>query len=556
MGYCLNPDCSHPQNPANVKQCQTCGASLVLHNRYLTVKKLGKGGFGATFLAIDVSLPGNPCCVIKQLRPSNSEPDLLKMARELFAREARTLGQIGNHPQVPRLLDYFEVDEQFYLIQEFVQGLNLQQEVRQQGPFNEEKVRYFLQEILPVLDYIHASRVIHRDIKPANIIRREIDNKLVLIDFGAVKNEINTIAAANVESRTALTAFAIGTLGFAPPEQLSMRPVFASDIYAVGVTAVYLLTGKSPKDIGIDPATGELQWQENVNISNTLIHVLDKMLELSVRSRYKTGREILEVIKFKDGSQDMSQGLMTQPTAPLNSYDNYTDSLNSGMLNSARLNSGMLSAAKPATNPRIGSQADNIRKLQDRSRQRSLEQNTEASNVTGKLDNRKDYETFVGRRKPTEDKVSKKIVKLPPELTEQFVLDAYKQGWLDFCQRSLKGFNLKKANLAGSKFHESQLVEVNFQGAILNKTDFGRANLYKAILQDANMIEAYFGYANLEEADLRGADLTDAYLNYANLKGTNLCGANLTRARISDVQLAQAKTNWRTVFPSGRRNIL
>jgi len=555
MGYCLNPDCSHPQNPANVKQCQTCGASLVLHDRYLTVKKLGKGGFGATFLAIDVSLPGNPCCVIKQLRPSNSEPDLLKMARELFAREARTLGKIGNHPQVPRLLDYFEVDEQFYLIQEFVQGLNLQQEVRQQGPFNEEKVRYFLQEILPVLDYIHANRVIHRDIKPANIIRREIDNKLVLIDFGAVKNEINTIAAANVESRTALTAFAIGTLGFAPPEQLSMRPVYASDIYAVGVTAIYLLTGKSPKDLGIDPTTGELQWQENVNISNTLIQVLEKMLELSVRSRYKTGKEILDVIKFEDDSQDLSSNLMNQPTAPLNSYGNYADSLNSGMLNSGMLNSGMLSE-KPATNRRIGSQADAIRELQDRRRQRSLEQNAESSDVTGKMDSGEDIQTFVGKRKPTEENISRKIVKLPPELTEKFVLDAYKQGWLDFCQRSLKGFNLKKANLAGSKFHQSQLVEVNFQGAILNKTDFGRANLYKAILRDANMIEAYLGYANLEEADLRGADLTAAYLNYANLKGTNLCGANLTSARISDVQLAQAKTNWKTVFPSGRRNIL
>ncbi|TVQ42139.1 MAG: serine/threonine protein kinase [Gloeocapsa sp. DLM2.Bin57] len=547
MGYCLNPDCSRPQNPPNVKQCQACGSSLVLHDRYLTVKKLGKGGFGATFLAVDVSLPGNPCCVIKQLRPSNSEPGLLEMARELFAREARTLGKVGNHPQVPRLLDYFEVQEQFYLIQEFVQGLNLHQEIKQQGVFDEEKVKYFLSEILPVLDYIHANRVIHRDIKPANIIRRDIDNKLVLIDFGAVKNEINTLAAANTSSRTALTAFAIGTLGFAPPEQLAMRPVYASDIYAVGVTAIYLLTGKSPKDLGIDPATGELQWHEYVSLSPTLTQVLEKMLELSVRNRYKSGKEILEVLQFEEDSQDLSGGLMTQPSGSLPNHNMSwnRDSLSSGMLNSGMLNSGMLSQ-KPSTNRRVSAQAEAIRDLQDRRRQRS-EQSLDSTDVTQKGESLEANKPSLQKGKPGQS--SQKIVKLPAELTEELVLEAYSYGWVDFCQRSLKRFNLKKANLAGSKFHQSQLVEVNFQGANLSKADFGRANLFKAILRDANISEAYLGYANLEDADLRGADLSFAYLNYANLKGANLCGANLSGARISDTQLAQAKTNWRTVLP-------
>lgn len=542
MGYCLNPDCSHPQNPPNVKQCQACGSSLVLHDRYLTVKKLGKGGFGATFLAVDISLPGNPCCVIKQLRPSNNEPGLLEMARELFAREARTLGKIGNHPQVPRLLDYFEVQEQFYLIQEFVQGLNLHQEIKQQGVFDEEKVKYFLSEILPVLDYIHANRVIHRDIKPANIIRRDIDNKLVLIDFGAVKNEINTIAAANTSSRTALTAFAIGTLGFAPPEQLAMRPVYASDIYAVGVTAVYLLTGKSPKDLGIDPATGELQWHEYLSLSPTLTQVLEKMLELSVRSRYKSGKEILEALQFEEDSQNLSGGLMTQPSG---SFPHHNTSWDRDSLSSGMLNSGMLSQ-KPATNRRVSAQAEAIRDLQDRRRQRS-EQSTDSIDVTQKRESLEANKPSLQKGKPGQS--SQKIVKLPAELTEELVLEAYSYGWFDFCQRSLKRFNLKKANLAGSKFHQSQLVGINLQGANLSKADFGRANLSQAILRDANVSEAYLGYANLEDADLRGADLSFAYLNYANLKGANLCGANLSGARISDTQLAQAKTNWRTVLP-------
>lgn len=554
MGYCLNPDCAHPQNPPNVKQCQACGSSLVLRDRYLTVKKLGKGGFGATFLAVDISLPGNPCCVIKQLRPTNNEPSLLQMARELFEREARTLGKIGNHPQIPRLLDYFEVNQQFYLIQEFVQGSNLQQEVKQQGPFDEEKVRQFLTEILPILDYIHSSRVIHRDIKPANIIRRQLDNKLVLIDFGAVKNEINTLAATDASG--AFTIYAIGTLGFAPPEQLSMRPVYASDIYAVGVTAIYLLTGKSPKDLGIDSATGEVQWHDYVNISYTLTQILKKMLELSVRQRYQSGEDILKVLQAEQDSIDLSQNLITKPTkpSPIEHFPSSQGSLDSGMLDTAMLSK--LNLHRPPINRRVASQAEAIRDLQDRRRQRSLEQNWDTDEVTARDKSRETPDTHANIKKTKQNNTSKKIIKLPAQLTAEIILEAYSQGWTDFCQRSLKQLNLKKVDLSGSKFHQSQLVEVNFQGSNLSKTDFGRANLYKAILRDACIADAYLGYANLEDADLRGADLSFAYLNYANLKGANLCGANLTNARISDVQIAQAKTNWRTVFPSGRRNVL
>lgn len=554
MGYCLNPDCPKPQNPPNIKQCQTCGTSLVLRDRYLSAKKLGKGGFGATFLAVDLGLPGNPCCVVKQLRPSNSDPSLLQMARELFGREARTLGKIGSHPQVPRLLDYFEFNNQFYLIQEFVQGLNLQQEVRKKGPFDEEKVRYFLAEILPILDYIHENRVIHRDIKPANIIRRQIDNKLVLIDFGAVKNEINTLAAANTSSQTALTAFAIGTLGFAPPEQLAMRPVYASDIYALGVTSVYLLTGKSPKDLGIDPSNGELQWRDKVEISNTLADVLSKMLELSVRSRYKTGQEILDILNFDEESADLSEGLITQPLPPGN-LSLHSDLPQSGLLDTS-LTRGK---KKQAVNRRISAQAEAIRGFQDRRRQKAFEQSLATADDSEGLDVSEiaPGQTAIQKRKKNiPNQTTKKITKLPNQLTPEIIVRAYSQGWVDFCQRSLQELNLKKLDLSGCKFHQSQLSKVNFQQAILHNTDFGRANLYQAILKDAQLNNSYLGYANLEEADLRGADLSLCYLNYANLKGANLCGANLSNARVSDSQLALAKTNWKTIFPSGRRSIL
>ncbi|MEM7594809.1 MAG: serine/threonine-protein kinase, partial [Cyanobacteria bacterium P01_A01_bin.83] len=208
MSYCLNPSCPRPVNHPKSKLCKACGSKLLLHGRYHLVKGLGKGGFGATFLAADLALPGKPLCVIKQLRPNTDNPNFLSMARELFEREAKTLGRVGNHPQIPRLLDYFEDRQQFYLIQEFVKGNNLQQEVKKEGVLNEAKARQVLQEVLVILRDIHAQKVIHRDIKPANIIRREIDNKLVLIDFGVVKNQVNSVGAAS--NQTALTAFAVG----------------------------------------------------------------------------------------------------------------------------------------------------------------------------------------------------------------------------------------------------------------------------------------------------------------------------------------------------------
>ncbi len=287
------------------------GTKLQLRDRYRVLQTLGQGGFGATFLAIDESLPGQPNCVIKQLRPSATAPHVLEMARELFRREAETLGKIGNHPQVPRLLDYFEANQEFYLVQEYVSGSTFQQIVKRDGPLIEHGVKQFLSEILPVLEYIHSHRVIHRDIKPANIIRRAQDLKLVLIDFGAVKYQ-NQQQVASASEQTAFTSYAIGTPGFAPPEQMAMRPVPASDIYALGVTCIYLLTGKSPKDLDYDPTTGELLWQRHVHISDHFINVLKKMLEVSVRHRYQSANDIFRALDLEPYLKSLESGMTNQ----------------------------------------------------------------------------------------------------------------------------------------------------------------------------------------------------------------------------------------------------
>ncbi|NJL81995.1 MAG: serine/threonine protein kinase [Chloroflexaceae bacterium] len=262
-----------------------------------------------------MQLPGRPPCVIKQLRPSSAEPEIFQMAKALFEREAETLGRIGNHPQIPRLLDYFEESQQFYLVQEYVQGLNLHQEIKQNGPYSEAGAKQFLSELLPIMQYIHSQQVIHRDIKPANLIRRDPDRKLVLIDFGAVKNQVSATGTTNAQtsSQTALTAFAVGTAGFAPPEQLAMRPVYASDLYAVGVTCLYLLTAKSPKDLGCDSTTGEVLWRPHVSVSDHFAKVLQTMLEVSVRHRYKSCAEVLEALDLEPYMDSLAQDCSLNP---------------------------------------------------------------------------------------------------------------------------------------------------------------------------------------------------------------------------------------------------
>lgn len=537
---CINPTCPQPKNAPNALVCQACGSKLLLNGKYRVGKSLGQGGFGATYLAANVSLPGCPLCVIKQLRPASSVPEVFRMAKELFEREAKTLGRIGNHPQVPTLLDFFEEGQQFYLVQEYVKGHNLQQEVKENGPFSEAGTKQFLSEIMPMMQYIHSQHVIHRDIKPANLIRREQDKKLVLIDFGAVKNQVNPEQSNNSSDQTALTQFAIGTPGFAPPEQMAMRPVYASDIYAVGVTCIYLLTGKSPKELDYDPNTGEMLWEKHVHISPHFASVLKKMLESSVKHRYQSSEEVLKALDLEPYLDSLAQGLAvkgnTSPPPPPHTF------------------------GRIKSDPTAGKNEDNSHKsrlaMAIRARRDRMTPDTGFSSVT-----RGNFPTppsqtaskhSLGNKGEDGNNPKKKMT---VRIDADTVLKGFQAGRKDFGQQNLAGVNLPQANLPGVIFHESRLSKANFQAAILEGADFGKANLTQANLRDAKLGRAYFSYTNLEGADLRGADLSYAHMNYANLTGANLCGANLTNARISDEQLAQAKTNWSTILPNGKRGL-
>ncbi|NJM95901.1 MAG: protein kinase [Phormidesmis sp. RL_2_1] len=504
MTYCTATGCPKPKNAPNARICETCGSKLWLRDRYRVLGALGRGGFGATFLARDQSLPGYPSCVIKQLRPTTSAPNLLEMARELFQREANILGKIGNHPQLPRLLDYFEIAQEFYLVQEYVSGSTLQKEVKHGGPFTEVGVKQFLSEILPVVQYIHSHKIIHRDIKPANLIRREQDKQLVMIDFGAVKDKVNP-PQVNPSDQTALTAYAIGTPGYAPPEQMAMRPVYASDLYAIGVTCVFLLTGRSPKDLPYDPRTGELRWQNHAIVSDHFATIMHKLLDISVHSRYQMAEDVLRDLDMEPYLESLSQNLAFATIEPV-AVTATTNSENR-ISPSSRM-------------------AEAIRARKDR----RSHKNTSAYKGVERRKNHK--------------------------FTPQSVKESYEKGRRDFSAQNLSNLDLHKQVLAGARFTKADLHGTNLLGADLSHANLSRTNLTQATLKNAKLQNAYLGDANLTGADLRGANLTKASLETAKLTDANLCGADLTGATISEEQIAAARTNWSTVHPNGRRQFL
>jgi serine/threonine-protein kinase len=267
--------------------------TALLNNRYRILETLGRGGFGETFLAEDIHLPSGRKCVIKQLKPIVEQPRIPLWMQERFQREAAILEELGEgHPQIPRLYAYFSEAEKFYLVQEWIEGVTLAQKWERDGNLDPRQVKQILVQILPVLGYVHNRRIVHRDIKPENIILR--DRLPVLIDFGAVKEAMATVV--NSSSSSAFSA-AIGTPGYMPSEQAAGRPIYSSDLYSLGLTAIFLLTGKSPQDLETDPRTGEIIWQQHAsNLDSGLISVLNRAIRFHPRDRFASAKEMLAAL--------------------------------------------------------------------------------------------------------------------------------------------------------------------------------------------------------------------------------------------------------------------
>lgn len=281
-----------------------------LAGRYSVVKPLAEGGFGETYLAEDTHLPDSPQCVVKKLKTGSHEPALLHTVRRLFDSEAKVLHQLGDHPQIPRLLAHFEDGEEFYLAEEYIEGDSLADELLPGEQLDEEAVIELLHDILEVLSFVHEKQVIHRDIKPSNLIRRNSDRKLVLIDFGAVKQVTTQLAdSATQMPRTVL----IGTSGYMPSEQFRGQPRLCSDVYAVGVIAIQALTGLRPSfgEIPEDDHTGELAWRDRVAVSPAFATLLEKMVLYDYRQRYRSANEALLAV------QSLRAAKATEASSPL-----------------------------------------------------------------------------------------------------------------------------------------------------------------------------------------------------------------------------------------------
>lgn len=283
----------------------------LLAGHYQIVNHLGGGGFGQTFLARDHHLPSRPLCVVKQLKPRATDPGSLEVAKRLFDREAETLYQLGHHDQIPRLLAHFEQNQEFYLVQEYVPGETLSKELASNRQFSEAIALILLQDLLQVLAFVHQRQVIHRDIKPANLIRRNKDHRIVLIDFGAVK-QVST-QDTGFGGETSITV-AIGSPGYMPCEQQAFHPRYSSDVYAVGMVALQALSGLHPKSFPADAESGEYccaAFGDRLSIQPGLAAILDKMVRYDHRQRYENAAVALQTLQAY--VQSIGQPLLSTP---------------------------------------------------------------------------------------------------------------------------------------------------------------------------------------------------------------------------------------------------
>jgi serine/threonine protein kinase, bacterial len=259
---------------------------------YRIVRPLGQGGFGKTFLAEDMHSKSQQQCVLKQFSPQATDTTSYQIAQERFQKEAMILLELSRkHSQIPKLYSYFCHDEDFYLVMEYIEGQTLAQKVKEQGALPAAVVEQILKEILQILEVVHGENIIHRDIKPDNIIIRDSDQKPVLIDFGAVKECLHTL----LHGQYAATSIVIGSPGYIAPEQAAGRPGYFSDIYSLGMTAIYALTGKSLKELHSQFHPSSLRWQEYAPpLPTYLAAIINKAVQMHPSDRYATATLMLQ----------------------------------------------------------------------------------------------------------------------------------------------------------------------------------------------------------------------------------------------------------------------
>jgi len=341
MSYCTNPHCHNPQNVDRATICKSCESNLLLKGRYRVFHTLGQSLTCRTFLAVDEDQPSQPRCVIQQFCGSSSAADGPHQLNRTFLGSAERLDELGKHPQIPKLLAFFEVEGCQYLVQEYIEGRNLADRLSEKGVLKEIQIWYLLSELLPVLQFVHDNQLIHRDIKPSNIIHRkspqaspalavqehlhslsgEGGRGLVLVDFGA---------AIPANSGPLKTETAIGSAEYAAPEQIKGQAIKSSDIYSLGVTCIHLLTGMSPFDL-FDIKADSWAWRHylKVPVSARLGRILDKMVQREPSKRYRSTEAILTDMKYGPAPIDV---IVSKPKWSLAMWGATTVALLSGVL--------------------------------------------------------------------------------------------------------------------------------------------------------------------------------------------------------------------------------
>ena len=284
---------SQSENPADEQYAdygyKALKAGDILNQRFRIVRELGSGGFATTYLAVDLQSTHQRKCAVKQLQPKFNSSSIWASAKERLATEAMVLQWLGKHQQIPEFIGHFEENQQFYLVLQFIEGEEFEQEVHRQI-LDETQAIDFLVDILNILKSVHQQGIIHRDIKPSNLIRRKQDGKMILIDFGAVK-EIGTMAFDS--SKQKVQTQIIGTPGYMPPEQNSGKPIYSSDIYALGKTIVFGMTGKSPSEWEMSESEAKTSWNKKIAISEALLKIVNRMTAESIAQRYHSASEVL-----------------------------------------------------------------------------------------------------------------------------------------------------------------------------------------------------------------------------------------------------------------------
>ncbi len=263
----------------------------ILQSRYRLINLLGQGGFGRTYLVEDQGRFNEPCA-LKELNPPQTGEYAFGKSKELFQREAQILYQI-EHPQIPKFRAMFEESQRIFFVQDFVEGQTYRtilEERKGRGfVFSEKEIITLLKQMLPVLTYLHGKGIIHRDIAPDNIIQRASDQLPVLIDFGVVKELATRIQPAETVKQQATT---VGKLGYAPTEQMQTGNAYPnSDLYALAVSCVVLLTGREPQEL-LDSSNMTWNWQRWCQVTPGLAQIINRMLSYQPAQRYQSAAEV------------------------------------------------------------------------------------------------------------------------------------------------------------------------------------------------------------------------------------------------------------------------